>query len=348
MSIETRKPDGDFEPEANQAAAGTPASNPVAPPIMKAEDTALNYVFAISEDSTARELTIREFLSLLWRSKWVVLITLILTVALTVYQLKRTPPKYMASMVIAPLEDETGRSGGGGINTLGQIIGIQIQSGAAATKYEKFKEMMGSVATAQALIQNGDWLKKIYKSAWDEERQEWIKPSGLRIRMRFALREFFGQEAWSPPSAVSLARYIQSSLQLTPSEESPDIITVSFNHPDRELAGDLLSSVYQTTDDLLRRDKAKSAAANIDYLNQKLGNVSISSYRLVLLELLAQQETTQMLIQTDAPFAAKVLDPVHVSSIQTQPRITIWLAVGVAAGLLLGLSLALLIHLARH
>ncbi len=347
MSIETRKSVDETEREAEQAADDAPVPRHEQPSGLKAKDTALNYVFAISEESTARELTLQEFISLLWRSKWIILVVLLLTVALTAYQLKKATPKYTASMVIAPLEDETGRSGAGGVNALGQIIGIQIQSGAAATKYEKFKEMMGSVATAEALIQQGDWLKKVYKGAWDEERQEWIKPQGLSSRVRFALSEFFGQEAWAPPSAVNLAGYLRGSLLLAAAEEAPDIVKVSFDHPDPELAGSLLSDVYQVTDDILRRDKAVSTSANIEYLNDKISNVSVASYRLVLLELLAQQETTQMLIQTDAPFAAKVLDPVHVSSLPTSPKITLWLAVGVIAGLLLGLSVALVIHMGR-
>jgi hypothetical protein len=290
-------------------------------------------------------LDLRHLVIALWRGKWVILAFAAIGLGLGLQRLHEHTPTFKARMVVSPsLTTDPTMLGGGGaaqggqLGALAGLAGLSIGSKAQATTFDRLKEAFKSFELAQTLDRKYGLFMRIYGAGWDAKTQSWIRPEGWRFELRQDIAEFLRQPTWAPPNMESLARYIGGSLQVTEVLKSP-FIEIAVQHPDPEFALNLLKIAYAEADQLLREQDRRQVTQRRAYLEERLARTSLSDMRQVVLTLMAQEERSAMLLDSDLPYAARTIEPAYVSSTPVALRPAIEIGIRVLAALALAVAL---------
>ena len=114
------------------------------------------------------------------------------------------------------------------------------------------------------------------------------------------------------------------------------------NYADKEFAMQLLRSLHQTADEMLRQRAIKRTTDYIAYLSGTLAKITVAEHRLAIAQALSEQEKAAMAARSGAAFAAEVLEQPWANSYPSSPSVLQTLARWTFIGTLAGCALALL------
>ena len=106
---------------------------------------------------------------------------------------------------------------------------------------------------------------------------------------------------------------------------------------DKKMINQLLSRLYNITDQDIRSNKKAKAMRRITYLNQQLKTVRNPDHRDVIVALLKEQEQIVMMVAIDKAFAAEIITPPYISEKPIAPNGQILFPAFIFAGGFLGL-----------
>jgi hypothetical protein len=267
-------------------------------------------------------LDLRHLAVAMWRGKWIILAFALIGLALGLMRLHDHTPTFKASMVVAPsfatdpsmLGGGMGGQSGGQLGALAGLAGLSLGSRAQATTFDRLKEAFKSIELAEVLDRKYGLFMRVFGAGFDAKTQTWIRPEGWRFELDQAIARFLRQPTWQPPDMEALAKYIGGSVQVTEQKNSP-FFEIVVQHPDPEFALNLLKIAYAEADQLLREQDRRQVSQRRSYLEERLARTSLSDMRQVVLTLMAQEERTAMLLESDLPYAARTIEPAYVSSV---------------------------------
>jgi uncharacterized protein involved in exopolysaccharide biosynthesis len=149
---------------------------------------------------------------------------------------------------------------------------------------------------------------------------------------------------WTAPDSADVQRHLERNLAIIESAKT-NVTTVAVNDPDPKMAIRLLETLNTSADRHIRERALARSTEYIQYLERKLQEVEIGEYRQSLVQALSAQERVRMMASTGAPYAAEPLGRIIVSTKPTSPKPAVVLAAGLLFGLILGMLLAVLRHL---
>ena len=236
-------------------------------------------------------------------------------------------PKYEAFLVVAP---EGGSGGAAGLSPgAGSVlrgIGINVDSSAQSQTFERLKVILGSVVLAERLQEKHGLLQEVYGGAWDENRQEWIVPSGEEFERSEKIREFLRRNPWRPPSVEQLASYTGGGIDVE-TDNISRFSVVTFQHVNQDFALRFLSTVYSEADELVREQDRERSRSRISYVEEQLGQTTNVDSRQTLFGILAGEQQKAMLLSSGLPYAARIIDGPGVSRDRTEPNVRFIFAV---------------------
>jgi hypothetical protein len=290
-------------------------------------------------------IDLRHLAAALWRGKWVILAFALAGAALGVMKLNEHTPAYKARMVVSPAltTDPTMLGGGaslrgGQLGALAGLAGLAAGGGAQATTFDRMKEVFKSFELAQTMDRKYGLFMRIFGAGWDARTQSWIRPEGWRFELDQKINAFLRQPTWAPPNMESLASYLGGAIQITELKATP-FMEISVQHRDPEFALELLKTAYAEADQLLREQDRRQVNQRRSYIEERLSRTSLSDMRQVLLMLMAQEERSAMLLESDLPYAARIIEPPYVSSRPVVLRPAVEIGVRVLAGLAFAIAL---------
>ena len=286
-----------------------------------------------------------------WRGSWFIVLCAVAGLAVGLWEMKKFVPQYTAAMVVVP------SSGGGaspspggslrGFAGVASAFGIGVPQGGSTTSFDRLKVLLGSVTLAQRLQQRHQLMQTVYRGSWDTETESWTKPSGERFERMERLRTFFNLGTWRSPSISSLARYLGSSLVIE-EIDGTGFRKVVVRHTDPDFARFLLETVYFEADELLREQDQQSTQIRKAYIENKVEKSTIVEIRTGLVGLLMQQENKAMLLESDLPYAARIIEGVSVADRPTAPNPRMHVVAGLIGGGFAGLCVVALVALFRR
>ena len=297
------------------------------------------------------QISLREIVLRVWRGKWIVLLTALVIVAAVGAWMKMKDPRYTASMVVA----SAGEDGAGGLrNRLSQysgiaaLAGIGLPTGKTVTAFVQFGEILTSPVVAERLMRKYDIMPTVFEGSWtwDAENKTWVAKSNPIKALKGKFREFFGLPAKSPPTAAALADYLDRKLTIS-LIETTGMQRIEFQHKDPVFAVQLLAALHKEADNLIREESQTRTSRQIAYIERKLQTTTAADHRRSLVQLLLDQEKQMMMIQVDLPFAARVIEPPMASDQPTFPKPTLFFALALVGGSILGVFVVFLIGALR-
>lgn len=280
-------------------------------------------------------LSLLSVLETLWKQKSKVILTASVSLVLAIIYLFVATPKYTATMIVAAIEQQGNLSGLGARSQLSSISGIKIGETDSSIRFAAFVDLLTSHAVAKRLMKDEELVHKIFEEEWDPASKKWRAPGGIISFLIRLPNIVFGRPAWTPPSSTKLAEFLSDEINVSDFGDA-GMKTISFDHKDPAFAVELVQKVYQAADEELKSDTLIRTRKYIAYLEKRLATVTVAEYREALSDLLVDQERTQMVIEADLPFAAKIVSDAVVPDTPDKPKIVVTLIVMTLIGVFLG------------
>ena len=285
----------------------------------------------------------------LWRGKWFIALLVIVGVALGVRDLSRYSPQFEAKMIVVPFSSQQGTGGSAAVSRLARSLGVEVSTSNArnVSTFDRLELLLASLRFAELLQEKYDMLHVAFAGAWDQDSQTWKRPGGRRFEYEQRIRAWLNLRTWSEPNLESLAAYLSSAVEADGSGKKA-VKTITFRHRDAAFAGWFLRVVYSEADNMLRElDRAENVARK-EYIQAQLASSNLMDIRNVLLALLEQEERTSMLLSRSAPYAARIIEPIFVSTRPTIPNPILTMVPRIASAAGIALLLVLLYALIRR
>lgn len=289
-----------------------------------------------------QEIDLRQLLDRVLKGWCTPLIFAVLGVTYILATLPQMHPVYRVQMSVSPApstQGPTSSEGGGALSTLLSLSG----GGASPTSdYTHYQLMLTSTAVAQRLADKYGLLQTVFADQWDAKKKSWHPPKpSLIMRLKEPLLRMANIRPWNPPDATALAAFLKGTLLITPSTQN-DVVEIEIDTGDVEFGKRLMLLAHREANNLLGEQVARHASNEAAYLEKKLAQTSVTDYRSTLLALLSQQEKMIMLTQTDASYAAEILDPPVASPTPISPRPVLYVFVAALVGVILGVLVTML------
>jgi hypothetical protein len=281
------------------------------------------------------------------RGMWLIAIFGVIGVALGVRSLMNFGPTYEAAMVVSSGEQGGGNSLSSALTSAGARLGIDLSTdSASATTFDRLRITLGSISLARLLDEKYGMVRRLWGGSWDEAKQEWIKPVPGRFEMSQELRARLHLPTWSAPTVESLASHLQGAVRVSKMTDPP-FYKITYRSNDPAMALWLLQTVYREADDLLRAQDRAQAIERKAYVEDRLRTTVNLEGRSMFTNMLANEERRLMLLDTDTPYAAQIIDPAFVSSQPSTPDPVRDFGIVVVGWILAGVFVVVLIALLR-
>lgn len=335
---EAPRPESEPEPARSQPLPPRPA-----PEVARIASASVQDALSLPDVINLREVVRR-----ILRGWWIIVLTVLGSVGVAFLYLDRAPVEYTATLIISSVDEGAASSVASpeAVGALSALLGGGTSQSESVSDFTRFRYLMVSRALARRLVERHDMLKVVFASEWNEIEQRWSPPGSLNADVRRWLGELFDVPWYTEPSVDRLAAYLESRLDVANLETTP-MVTVAFNHRDGEFARRLLDTIYDETDQLLREQDRSNTEEAVTYLGEALTRASLVEHRLALQQLLLRNLAKLMLLDTDQPFAARMLEPPYVSPLPTSPKVNLVLIVAFVGGAILGLVMVFFVDALR-
>jgi uncharacterized protein involved in exopolysaccharide biosynthesis len=288
-----------------------------------------------------------EMVRTIWRRRWVVLVTTILTVTAMIAYLNVAPYRYTATVKLTGAQSGSGglASQLGSLGGLASLANVRLPQGPGEQGFLVFSQDLVSRTAAEVLLRHPDIVHVAFAREWDARRRTWVEPtSGVRPFFN-AVKRAIGLPvyAYVPPNAARMQAYLEERVGVAEDTRKP-IVSLSYAHEDPAFARRFLRMLIDGVDEDLRRRALARARANITYLSEQLKIVQLTESRTALAATLGEQEKARMAASSGAPFAGDALSDVSVTDRPTSPKPIPFLIGSLVLGIVLGGLLALVIE----
>jgi hypothetical protein len=306
-------------------------------------------------DKIAREpeadadlVDIRYLLWLWLKWIWVILILGAVGAYMGIRDARNFVPVYRASMVVMP--DSGAVQISEAASQLSSAFGVNVGGSSGESKtFDRLRVMVGSVDLAEDLQERYGLLQIVYKTSWDDATQSWIQPDLEAYNDGYSFRRWF--DLWTPPwhepDVEALAKYLSGSLSFD-KKSGTQFYEVSVEHSDPEMALFLLTTVYDAADDALRTQDRMESRERRRAIHRQLADANLIDARQALIGLLTSEERRAILLESDLPYAARVIDTPFVSNKPKDLNMIRTIGFPAIFGLVLGFVLVSLVGLLRR
>lgn len=295
-------------------------------------------------NARAEYVDLRTLFRGLWRLKWIILAVTVLAFLVGLRDLRGFESSFVAEMIVLPTQ--SGEPSFERSSQVPQILGLLGGVSGSNSPVDRLRILISSKVFADHMDEKYGLLHEVYEGAWDEQAQNWKKPTGWRFELREKISSALRRQGWTPPSTTSLSRYFASSIVIEPIGVT-EFSRIRFAHSDADFAKTLLSNVVQSADDLMRGQNLDELVRNRAYILGKLASVRETDLRGVLYDMLRSTEGKIMLAEGAGPFAVEILQPAYVKDRKTEPDVLSTLALPTILAFLLSVALASLWTLFR-
>jgi hypothetical protein len=232
----------------------------------------------------------------------------------------------------------TGLSGGNSSSLLGGALGSLI-GGAAGNEpmFGIYTESWTAPWFAEEVLKDQDLTRQMFRTRWLGPGEGWKKPGiiGTLGRTVFGARQPTSNE----PNVQMVLDYIGNHLRLQ--HNRTEIMTlVVMEDRDPQFIRNFLTFGHRKITDHIRLIQQKRAQGSIVNILNELQHVTVSEYRMTLLQELADQEKIRMMTYANDQFAAQSLGT-YVSDAPTSPRTAIVIGASLLVSVLIYFAAAL-------
>jgi hypothetical protein len=247
-----------------------------------------------------------DFIRVIWDGKYLLVALIVLAGAGGAWRALTSGDHYVARMMVAS-------NGETSFSALGQRVNpfvAGMMPNLEDREFNQFRGMLRSYALAETLERKYHVLPRVFAESWDPIRREWVEPRGFGARITALRNALQGRPGWRAPNVDDLQEHLKDQINTRRASYSNTIFELSYSHPDRHFAIEMLGLIHTEAEAALREERRQRTLEQVRYLRKRIETTIITEYRLSLVQLLSDQDKQMMLLESNLPLATLVLDPV--------------------------------------
>lgn len=254
--------------------------------------------------------------------------------------LSTVTPRYVVSMVIAPVADNGGANLPGG---LGQLVDFLPSSDflsdlEGSDEFDQLLHLVTSESIAAELATDDALMRQVFESRWDDATDRWTDPPGVWAGLTSYLSGLVGRQVYPPPTVVDLSTFLRAHITVDEITDT-SLKRLTMRHHDRALAQRLLTEVVGIADTFLYQRSVQGIDASLANVQQRLEKIALAEHRAALFGLVMSLEYRRSIAKE--PYVAAVYEPPNGLTVPTEPGPLRTFIIAVILGLLAGLLGAL-------
>lgn len=252
---------------------------------------------------------------IIWRNKWVVIITTALCVGLAVVYVLKADPWYRAEVVIKLAENKQGQGLfsqlGGGVGGLASLAGIDVGSNKSAEPIGVLK----SRELAGAFIEDQNLLPVFFANKWDASAKHWKSPD---IEKQPDIRD-----------AIS---YFEHTVLKVQEDKKTSLIIVAVEWTDAKIAATWANLLVDRVNDRMRQRALSEGETSMGYLKQQLAETNIVPLQQSIGRVIESQLQQLILAKSTDEYAFRVIDHAQIPKYRDHPHSALIVAMAFFAG----------------
>jgi uncharacterized protein involved in exopolysaccharide biosynthesis len=274
-----------------------------------------------------QSMNLIEIWFVVWRNKWVVIITIALCVGLAVIYVLKAEPWYRAEVLVKLAESKQaqGLLGqlGGGVGGLASLAGLDVGSNKSAEPIAVLK----SRELAGAFIESQDLLPVFFADRWDAAGRHW-KSTDIKRQ----------------PDIRDGIQYFQQTVLKVQEDRKTGLITVAVEWTDAKTAATWANLLVERVNDRMRQRALAEGDSSMRYLKQELAETNIVPLQQSIGRVIESQLQQLILAKSNDEYAFRVIDHAQIPKWRDHPHSVVI----VAAAFLAGGAVSFLFLIARH
>ena len=287
------------------------------------------------------EIDLRELFLALWRGKYIVFLVTILAIVCASLYLRSSEKKYSIQIVLKPVVAESSGPNLSGFSGLASLAGISLPS-SSGSDFTTYQQLIFSEEVSERIFTNKELVIKLFEPEWISDTQSFEAPlrdniGKLKQRVKLLLT---GAEKrkYIPPNPKRLSMLIAEIFKISVDNGrgGTGFITISTETSNPDVMVDLISTVSQETDNLLKERFLVTAEDTLEFYYQKLLTSRSPEHREALAKLISAEDQKLMLASKSSNFVAELLTTPNVSLYPTSPKASLVLVLSFVLGVFLG------------
>ncbi len=245
-------------------------------------------------------------------------VTLISTAAATALSFT-ADDKYMATITVSPVTDDSSSGRLGGLAALATEIGgmgsLGISSPGSTQKQEVLATLQSEALTDRYIKEN-NLLPILYDSKWDTEKHRWKDLPKDQIPTLWKANQFF-------------KRHVRGMT----SDSKTGLTTLTIIWKDPREAAKWANGLVALTNEYMRSKAIEEFDRNIQYLKDQVSRTNVIGVQAAINSILEGEMKKAMIAQGSQEYALKVIDPAVTPEKRISPNPPLWIATGFVLGL---------------
>lgn len=276
---------------------------------------------------TREQISLKEVLQVLWRSKWLAAGFIAALVAAALLAAWLAPREYEASILVSAVAESPDGSQMGALRSvasefsgLASLAGLSM--GGSSRKAETIAVLQSRELTEQ-YIASHHLLPILYPKLWDARLNRWKSNDPAKI-----------------PNLWTANEYFKHHVRSVTENAKTGLVTLTITWRNPQLAAEWANGLVKATNDYLRSQAIAEADRNIAYLEQQAAKTDEVGVKQAIYSILENEVDKAMLARGTEQYALKVLDSAAPPAEPSSPRPLMWSLLALFAGLLLSLFAA--------
>ena len=252
---------------------------------------------------------------IVWRNKWIVIVTIAFCVGLAVIYVLRAQPWYRAEVLVKLAESKQaqGLLGqlGGGVGGLASLAGLDVGANKSAEPIAVLK----SRELAGAFIESQNLLPVFFADKWDAAGKHW-KSSDLKEQ----------------PDIRDGIRYFEQTVLKVQEDRKTGLITVAVEWTDAKIAATWANLLVERVNDRMRQRALVEGDSSMRYLKQELADTNIVPLQQSIGRVIETQLQQLILAKSNDEYAFKVIDHAQIPKWRDHPHSVVIVAAAFLAG----------------
>ena len=260
-----------------------------------------------------------QLIRLFWRNRWLIIASSVVCGGIAVYLALTATPMFKAEASVTEVSN-------------GQL-------GGAASLANQFGGLASLVGVnLSGLNSNGREAQALLKSR--------------RLCEEFVVRNKLIPVLYPPPKKQPTlwmaVKYFQDNIVQIRDDKRAGLTIVAVTWKDPAVAARWANEFVRLANELLRARDITDSQSSIDYLNKQITTVSEVEVKKVMYSLIESETKTLMLANSRKEYALTVVDPAVAPELKFSPRRTLMTLLGLVIGGVIGVLIALGMHLFRQ
>jgi uncharacterized protein involved in exopolysaccharide biosynthesis len=293
------------------------------------------------------EIDLRELFSVLWKGKWIIILTTLLAAIVAVFVALKMPNIYRSEALLAPVSAESGGMGAlaSKYGALAGLAGISLPSGGADKTGLGLQIIKSRQFFSQFESRHNILPELMATKSYDINTQNiTFDPEVFNVETGEWVREV--EPPKTPAPSIQEAHEVFIALLSTSQDKETGFVTIAVEHYSPVVAQQWVEWLVEDINETVRAQDLAQAEKSIAYLEEQIRSTSLTELQAGLFDLVQSQIETMMLAKATPEYLFKTIDPAVVPELKSKPKRALIAALGVVLGGMLGVMIVLIRHYA--